>query len=160
MLQIKVIAVGKIKEKYLKDGISEYLKRLSSYVRLNTVEVNDEPCPEKASALEEDKIRSREGERVLRAIAPSEYVIVLDLNGKQLSSPELADLLAERALQGQSNVTFVIGGSLGLADEVRQRADFLWSWSRLTFPHQLIRLVLYEQLYRACKINKNETYHK
>ncbi|HHV65065.1 MAG TPA: 23S rRNA (pseudouridine(1915)-N(3))-methyltransferase RlmH [Peptococcaceae bacterium] len=160
MLQIKVIAVGKIKEKYLQMGIEEYRKRLGGYVRLEIKEIQDEPCPEKASPAEEDKIRQKEGARLLNAISDQDYVILLDMSGRNISSPELAELLAERALAGQSSITFVIGGSLGVAEEVRQRADFQWSFSRLTFPHQLIRLVLLEQIYRACKINRNEPYHK
>jgi 23S rRNA (pseudouridine1915-N3)-methyltransferase len=160
MLQIKILAVGKIKEKYLQAGIEEYRKRLGAYVRLEIREVQDEPCPEKASAAEGDKIRQKEGVRLLNALTAQDYVVLLDIGGRNISSPELAGLLAERALTGRSSIVFVLGGSLGVAPEVRQRADFRWSFSRLTFPHQLIRLVLLEQIYRACKINKNEPYHK
>lgn len=160
MLQIKVLAVGKIKENYLKEGIKEYAKRLKGYVRLEITEVDDEPCPEKASAAEEERIRQREGERLLKGISNQDYVIVLDLQGKEISSPELAALLEEQALSGQSNIVFVIGGSLGTSEAVRKRANFRCSFSKLTFPHQLFRLVLVEQIYRACKISKGETYHR
>lgn len=160
MLQIKILAVGKIKEKYLVEGIKEYTKRLGGYVRLEIIEVEDEPCPEKASVAEQEKIRQKEGDRQLKGISCQDYVILLDLQGKGISSPELAGLLEERALEGQSSIAFVIGGSLGIAEDVRQRANFRWSFSKLTFPHQLIRLVLLEQIYRACKINKKEPYHK
>lgn len=160
MLQIKILAVGKLKETYLKDGIKEYVKRLGAYAKLDILEVDDEPCPEKASAAEEKKVRQKEGERLLKALSKHDYVILLDLKGKELSSPELAVLLEERALAGQSSIVFIIGGSLGTDEEVQNRADFRWSFSKLTFPHQLIRLVLVEQIYRACKINKNEPYHK
>lgn len=160
MLRIKVIAVGKLKENYLKLAIKEYTKRLTGYVRLNILEVEDEPCPEKVSYDEEKKIRLKEAERLLKAISDRDFVIALDVKGKDLSSPELAGLLSKRALAGESSLVFVIGGSLGLAGNVLNRANFHWSFSRLTFPHQLIRVMLLEQIYRACKINKNETYHK
>lgn len=160
MLQLKVIAIGKIKEQYLQAGIKEYTKRLVSYVRLNIIEMDDEPCPEKASLAEEKKIKQKEGDKILKAISEREFVILLDIRGKGLSSTDLATLLEERALSGQSNITFVIGGSLGISEEVQRRANFKWSFSKLTFPHQLIRLVLLEQVYRACKINKGESYHK
>lgn len=160
MLRIKILAVGKIREKYLKEGIQEYTKRLGGTVRLEIIEVEDEPCQEKAFAAEEELIRQKEGEKLLKHIFPQEVVILLDLQGKELSSPDLAELLEEQALSGKSNITFVIGGSLGIADEVRKRANFKWSFSQLTFPHQLIRLMLLEQIYRACKINKGEPYHK
>lgn len=160
MLQIKILAVGRIKEHYLKEGIREYTKRLGGYIRLEMVEVEDEACPEKASGAEEQRIRQKEGERLLKGVSAQDYVILLDLEGKEISSPGLAGFLEERALSGQSNIVFIIGGSLGIAEEVRSRANFRWSFSKLTFPHQLIRLVLLEQIYRACKINKNEPYHK
>jgi len=160
VLQIKIIAVGKIKEKYMQEGIKEYVKRLKSYVRLSIIEVEDEPCPEKASDSEEERIRQKEGERLLQKIPNQDYVIVLDLQGKELSSPGLAAFLEERALYRQSSITFVIGGSLGISEDVRKRANFLWILSKLTLPHQLIRLILLEQVYRACRISNNEPYHK
>ena len=160
MLQVKILAVGKIKEKYLKEGIAEYSKRLGAYVRLEIVEVEDEPCPDRATAAEEEKIKQKEAERLLRSVSTQDYVIALDIGGKNISSPELAAILADKALSGQSSIAFVIGGSLGLAKNILRRADFRWSFSRLTFPHQLIRVMLLEQIYRACKINKGEPYHK
>ncbi len=160
MLQVKVLVVGRIKENYLKEGIKEYSKRLSAYIKLEIIEVEDEPCPERLSAAEEAKVRQKEGERLLRLVTKQDYVILLEIKGKELSSPDLARLLEERALLGQSAIVFVVGGSLGVDQAVAKRADFKWSFSKLTFPHQLIRLILLEQIYRACKINKNEPYHK
>ena len=160
MLRIKIIAVGRIREKYLKEGISEYRKRLGGYVRLEIIEVDDELCPEKASLAEQDRIRHKEGERLLKIISEPDYVILLDIQGQELSSTELARLLEQKAVSGQSKIIFVIGGSLGVSENVRDRADLKWSFSMLTFPHQLIRLVLLEQVYRGCKINRGEPYHK
>lgn len=160
MLQIKIIAVGKIREKYLREGIKEYTKRLSGYVRLEIVELSDEPCPEKPFPAEEEKVRQKEGERILKAVNPGDYIVLLDLGGKEMNSVELARFLEDKALQGKSGITFIIGGSLGVSEEVKKRADFKWSFSRLTFPHQLIRLILLEQIYRALKINRGEPYHK
>ncbi|RNC28923.1 MAG: Ribosomal RNA large subunit methyltransferase H [Candidatus Dichloromethanomonas elyunquensis] len=160
MLQIKIIAVGKIKENFLKEGIKEYTKRLSAYIRLEINEVDDEPCPEKASPLGEEKTRTIEGEKLLKRISKDDYVILLDLRGQEISSAVFAEKLNRLALTGQSNIAFVIGGSLGTSQAVSDRADFRWSFSKLTFPHQLIRMVLLEQIYRACKINKGEPYHK
>lgn len=131
MIQAKVIAVGRVKEKYLRDGIKEYTKRLSSYLRLDILEVADEPCPEKLSAAEEDRVREKEGERILRVLSPQDYVVLLDLRGKELTSPKLARLMNDLALHGRSNMAWVIGGSLGVADRVRERADFRWSFSKL-----------------------------
>lgn len=160
MLQVKIIAVGRIREKYLKEGITEFKKRLGGYVRLEIIEVEDEPCPEKASASEQEKVKQKEGDRLLKIVTERDYVILLDMRGQHLSSTELADLLQHRALSGNSSMIFVIGGSLGNSEDVRSRADFEWSFSKLTFPHQLIRLILLEQVYRACKINRGEPYHK
>lgn len=160
MLRIKILAVGKIREKYLKEGIQEYAKRLVGSIRLEIIEVEDEPCPDRASTAEQEMIRQKEGEKLLKAISTQEVVILLDLHGKELSSPDLAKLMEEQALSGKSYITFVIGGSLGITDEVRKRSNFRWSFSQLTFPHQLIRLMLIEQIYRACKINMGEPYHK
>jgi 23S rRNA (pseudouridine1915-N3)-methyltransferase len=160
VLQIKILAVGKIKENYLKEGLKEYAKRLGGYIRLEIIEVEDEPCSERASAADEARVKQKEAEKVLKLISPQDYVVLLDLLGKELSSPELSALLDEKGLAGQSRITFVIGGSLGAADEIQKRADYRWSFSKLTFPHQMIRLILLEQIYRACKISKGETYHK
>ena len=160
MLQVTLIGVGKIREKYLNEGIKEYAKRLGGYVKLTMLEVNDEPCPERMSQAEEEKVKEKEEERILKLISPQDYVILLDLGGKGLSSPQLADLLDELALKGRSSVTFVIGGSLGVSGGIRKRADFRWSFSQLTFPHQLMRLILLEQIYRSRKISRGEAYHK
>ncbi|WP_434510928.1 23S rRNA (pseudouridine(1915)-N(3))-methyltransferase RlmH [Desulfitobacterium sp. AusDCA] len=160
MLQAKIVAVGKVKEKFLREGIQEYTKRLSVYLRLEIIEVMDEPCPEKLSESDEEHVREKEGARILRAISPQEFVILLDLRGKELSSPELASFIDDLALHGRSQITWVIGGSLGVADAVRERADFRWSFSKLTFPHLLMRVMLLEQIYRAFKISKGEPYHK
>lgn len=159
MLQIKVIAVGKVREKYLQDGIKEYLKRLGPLARLEIVEIPDEPCPERLSPAEEERVKTQEGERILRAISPQEYVILLDIEGKQLDSPGVAGLLEDLALSGRSALACVIGGSLGVSAAVKERSDMRWSFSKLTFPHQLMRLVLLEQLYRAFKISRGEPYH-
>jgi 23S rRNA (pseudouridine1915-N3)-methyltransferase len=160
MLQIKIIALGKIKENFLKEAIKEYTKRLGAYIKLAIHEVDDEPCPEKASPLEEEKMKQKEGEKLLKIISPQDYVILLDLKGEEISSPALAEIFEELALAGQSNLVFIIGGSLGTSRAVETRANFRWSFSKLTFPHQLIRVLLLEQIYRACKINKGEPYHK
>ena len=160
MLQAKVIAVGKVKEKFLQEGIKEYAKRLSAYLRLELIEVADEPCPERLSAADEERVREKEGERILRALSPQDYVILLDLKGKEWTSPELAEFLEDLALHGRSSIAWVIGGSLGVASSVRERADFRWSFSKLTFPHLLMRVMLLEQVYRAMKISKGEPYHK
>lgn len=160
MLQAKVIAVGKVKEKFLQEGIKEYAKRLSAYLRLELIEVADEPCPERLSAADEERVREKEGERILKALSPQDYVILLDLKGKEWTSPELAGFLDNLALHGRSSVAWVIGGSLGVASSVRERADFRWSFSKLTFPHLLMRVMLLEQVYRAMKISKGEPYHK
>lgn len=160
MLQVKVIAVGKIREKFLIDGIKEYTKRLSAYVRLDMLEISDEPCPERLSTADEERVKQKEGERILKAIGSQDFVILLDLMGKEFSSRGLSEYIDQLAVNGQSSIAFIIGGSLGIADTVRQRADYRWSFSQLTFPHPLIRLMLLEQIYRAMKISKGEPYHK
>ncbi|MGE5675218.1 MAG: 23S rRNA (pseudouridine(1915)-N(3))-methyltransferase RlmH [Mycobacterium leprae] len=159
-MHIKVLMVGKIKERYLLDGVSEYLKRLSPYARMDLVSVPDEPIPEGASAAQEEQVKAKEAEKILKQLDPGQYVIALDMRGKLISSEDLAEFLAERALRGQSNLAFVIGGSLGLSAELLQRADARLSLGRLTFLHQMVPLVLLEQIYRGYKINRGETYHK
>jgi len=160
MLQIKVVAVGKIKEKYLQAGIEEYTKRLRAYVKLETLELEDEPCSDRLSAAEEEQVKSKEGERILRRISSHDYCILLDVKGQEMDSLEIADFLDDLALRGNSSLAFVIGGSLGLGANVYARADYRWSLSKLTFPHQVIRLILLEQLYRASRISRGEPYHK
>lgn len=157
---IRVVSVGKLKEKYLADGVAEYQKRLSGYVKLDMVEVPDEALPANPSASDIVRILDKEGKKVLKLIREQEYVILLDLSGKMLSSEELADELNTLVISGKSRITFVIGGSLGVSEELRSRASFCWSMSTLTFPHQFVRLLVLEQVYRACRIMRGERYHR
>lgn len=159
-VNISIITVGKLKEKYLKQGIEEYLKRLGSYAKVDVIEVSDEKAPEELSETEMVQVKQKEGERILAKINPDAYVIALAINGKLKSSEELADSLDKLATYGKSKVAFVIGGSLGLSDEVLKRSDEQLSFSKMTFPHQLMRLILVEQIYRAFRINRGEPYHK
>ena len=159
-MQITVISVGKLKEKYLKEGIEEYSKRLSAYCKLHLVEVSDEKAPEEMSAAEMEQVKRKEGERILAQIKQDQVVIALAIEGQMWTSEKLSSELDKLALHGKSQVAFVIGGSLGLADAVLKRADVLLSFSKMTFPHQLVRLVLLEQVYRAFRISRGEPYHK
>ena len=159
-MKITVITVGKIKEKYLKDAISEYSKRLSKYCKLEIVEVDDEKTPDNASEVMENMIRSKEAERILKHIKDDAYVITLEIGGKQLSSEDLAKKIEGLGLQGVSHIIFIIGGSIGLGNEVLQKSDFALSFSKMTFPHQLMRVILLEQVYRSYRIIKGEPYHK
>jgi 23S rRNA (pseudouridine1915-N3)-methyltransferase len=159
-VNISIVTVGKLKEKYLKQGIEEYLKRLGSYAKVEVIEVPDEKAPEELSDTEMIQVKQKEGERILSKIGPDTYVIALAINGKLKSSEELADGLDKLATYGKSKIAFVIGGSLGLSDEVLKRADEQLSFSKMTFPHQLMRLILVEQIYRAFRINRGEPYHK
>lgn len=159
-MRLRLAAVGKVKEKYLRDAIAEYAKRLSSYCMLEIAELPDEKTPENAPESAENKIREIEGKRLLAKIPPRSYVIALAIEGEMLSSEGLAEKLSELMLRGNSDITVVIGGSLGLSPELMRRADFRLSFSRMTFPHQLMRVIALEQLYRACKINAREPYHK
>ncbi|MGA9228207.1 MAG: 23S rRNA (pseudouridine(1915)-N(3))-methyltransferase RlmH [Mesobacillus sp.] len=159
-MNISIVTVGKLKEKYLKQGIEEYLKRLGSYAKVDVIEVSDEKAPEELSETEMVQVKQKEGERILAKINPDAHVIALAINGKLKSSEELADSLDKLATYGKSKVAFVIGGSLGLSDEVLKRSDEQLSFSKMTFPHQLMRLILVEQIYRAFRINRGEPYHK
>jgi 23S rRNA (pseudouridine1915-N3)-methyltransferase len=159
-MDIKVITVGKIKEKYLKDAIDEYSKRLKRYCKLEIIEVQDEKTPDTASEKEELQIKNKEGESILKHIKDNMYVIALAIEGKLLSSEELAGLIKDLGVKGDSNIGFVIGGSLGLSKEVLNRADYKLSFSKMTFPHQLMRVILLEQVYRGFRINYGEPYHK
>ncbi|MEH7414036.1 23S rRNA (pseudouridine(1915)-N(3))-methyltransferase RlmH [Neobacillus drentensis] len=159
-MNISIITVGKLKEKYLRQGIEEYLKRLSAYAKVEMVEVADEKAPEELSELEMLQVKHKEGERILAKIGQDTYVIALAIQGKLQSSEELAKNLDRLATYGKSKIAFVIGGSLGLSDEVIKRSNEQLSFSRMTFPHQLMRLILVEQIYRAFRINRNEPYHK
>jgi len=158
-MNITVVAVGKLKEKYLREGINEYSKRLSAYCKLQVVEVADEKAPEVLSEVEMEQVKRKEGERILAQLKPDQYVIALAIEGQMWSSEKLASELDRLATYGKSQVAFVIGGSLGLSPEVLKRADVLLSFSKMTFPHQLVRLILLEQVYRAYRINR-EPYHK
>lgn len=159
-MKITVLTVGRIKEKYLRDGIAEYAKRLSRYCKLEVVEVPDEKTPDRASNAEELQIKKIEGERLQKYIKDGDYVIALAIDGKMLDSVELSDKLERLGIQGISSIVLVIGGSLGLSEEILKRADFKLSFSRMTFPHQLMRMILLEQLYRAYRIMHGEPYHK
>ena len=155
-----MIAVGKIKEKYLKDAITEYGKRLSRYCKLEVIEVADEKTPEQASEAVEESIRAKEGERLLKHIRDDMYVITLEIGGKMLTSEEFAERIETLGVQGKSSIAFVIGGSIGLGKEVLRQSDFALSFSKMTFPHQLMRVVLLEQVYRGYRIINGEPYHK
>jgi len=159
-MKITVITVGKIKEKYLKDAIAEYSKRLSKYCKLEIIEVADEKTPDNASEVVEESIRSKEAERILKYVKDDAFVVTLEINGKQLSSEELADKIDKLGVQGTSHIIFIIGGSIGLGQEVLQKSDFALSFSKMTFPHQLMRVVLLEQVYRSYRIINGEPYHK
>ncbi|MER2057891.1 MAG: 23S rRNA (pseudouridine(1915)-N(3))-methyltransferase RlmH [Niallia sp.] len=159
-MNISIVTVGKLKEKYLKLGIEEYTKRLSSYSKIEIIEVPDEKAPEVLSEAEMLQVKKKEGERILAKVPTDAHVIALAIEGKQKSSEELADSIDKLGTYGKSKVTFIIGGSLGLSDEVLKRADEKLSFSKMTFPHQLMRLILVEQVYRAFRINRGEPYHK
>jgi 23S rRNA (pseudouridine1915-N3)-methyltransferase len=159
-MNISIITVGKLKEKYLKQGIEEYLKRLSAYAKMEIIEVPDEKAPETLSETEMEMVKKKEGERILSKIHPDTYVIALAINGSMKSSEQFADKINQLALHGKSKILFVIGGSLGLSDDVLKRANESLSFSKMTFPHQLMRLILVEQIYRAFRIIRGEPYHK
>lgn len=159
-MKITIITVGKIKEKYLKDAIAEYSKRLSKYCKLDIIEVADEKTPDNASEVVENVIRSKEAERILKYIKDDAYIITLEINGKQLSSEELSDKIDKLGVQGTSHIIFIIGGSIGLGKEVLEKSDFALSFSKMTFPHQLMRVILLEQVYRSYRIINGEPYHK
>ncbi|MGI6679715.1 MAG: 23S rRNA (pseudouridine(1915)-N(3))-methyltransferase RlmH [Dehalobacterium sp.] len=159
-MQIKIITVGKLKEKYLKEGIQEYLKRLTPHAKVDIVEVPDEKTVENASATELKLIKDKEGERIARHLKEGTYLIALDVQGQNLSSEEMAAKIGDLGVRGKSDLTFLIGGSVGLANPLLKQADFRLSFGRMTFPHQLMRLILVEQLYRAFKINAGHPYHK
>ncbi|MCM3716696.1 23S rRNA (pseudouridine(1915)-N(3))-methyltransferase RlmH [Alkalihalobacillus oceani] len=159
-MNITILAVGKLKEKYLKQGIAEYTKRLSAYAKLDIIEIPDEKAPENLSPADSELIKQKEGAKLLAKIPPDAHVIALAIDGKMKSSEELADIIDKLATYGKSKVVFVIGGSLGLSDAVLQRANEKLSFSKMTFPHQLMRLILLEQVYRAFRIVRGAPYHK
>lgn len=159
-MNINIIAVGKIKEKYIQEGIKEFSKRLSRYCKLNIIEIEDEKAPESLSEKDMLIVKGKEGEKILNKIPTNSFVITLVIEGKQLSSESLAEKFEEIMVNGNNDITFIIGGSLGLDSQVIKRSNFKLSFSKMTFPHQLMRLILLEQIYRSWRIIKNEPYHK
>ncbi len=159
-MHIRIIAVGKLKEKFFADAVSEYEKRLSRFAKTEIMQIPDSKIPEKASSAEEEAVLRTEGDKILEKIPQNAYVYALCVEGKQVSSEGFASELRELALSGSSDVCFIIGGSLGLDPRVKARAQKRLSFSQMTFPHMLMRVVLLEQIYRAFKINNNESYHK
>lgn len=159
-MKISIITVGKLKEKYLKQGIDEYLKRLSAYAKVEIIEVADEKAPEHLSEAEMEEVKWKEGERILSHLSEDTYIITLEISGRMLNSEQLAAKIDELGTYGKSKLAFIIGGSLGLSKQVQNRSDLALSFSKMTFPHQLMRLILLEQIYRAYRINRGEPYHK
>ena len=159
-MKITLVTVGKIKEKFFEDAIKEYSKRLSRYCKLEILQVADEKTPEGASETVEIQIKEKEGQRILSLIRDDAYVIALAIEGKMLDSEELAERIEKLGVSGISQIVFVIGGSLGLSAQVMKRADYALSFSRMTFPHQLMRVVLLEQIYRSYRIMNHQPYHK
>lgn len=159
-MKITIIAVGKVKENYLEDAIGEYCKRLSRSCKLEILQVADERTPEGAGPAQARQIREREGRRILSHVRDGAYVVALEIRGRMLSSEELAERIGKLGVEGRSQIIFIIGGSLGLSDEVLARADFLLSFSPMTFPHQLMRVILLEQIYRSFQILAGTPYHK
>ena len=158
-MKITIACVGKLKEKYLQQGVAEFVKRLTPFAKLEMREIAEERMPDDPSDATRQQVLARETERLLKVIPEGAYVLLLDLRGEQLSSPELAEKLDALALAGHSHLCVVIGGAFGYTDALRRRADFRWCFSKLTFTHQMIRLLLVEQLYRAAKISRGEKYH-
>lgn len=157
---IRIIACGKVKEKWMKEGIEEYSKRIQPYEKLEIIEVKDEKTPDNASEADNIKIKQIEGERLLKNISEDDYVVLLDLAGKEIDSVGLSQTIDKIHTLGKNKIDFVIGGSLGLSQEVIQRANIRWKISNNTFPHQLCRIIVLEQIYRAFRILNNEPYHK
>lgn len=159
-MKITIICVGKVKEKFYRMAIDEYMKRLGRYCKPEIIEVSDEKTPDNASNHEMDLIKDREGERLIKNIRRDGIVIALAIEGKMISSEQLADKISQFAVSGVSHIQFIIGGSLGLSDKMLKEADFLLSFSKMTFPHQLMRVILLEQVYRSYRIIQGEPYHK
>ena len=160
LMKIKIYAIGKIKEPYLKIGIDEYLKKIKPYCNVEIVELNDEPIPNNPSASQIEIAKNKEGEKVLQNLKDNEYLIGLDLNKKELESPRFAEFLDKNLVNNGASISFVIGGSYGLSDKLKSRCNDSLSLSKMTFLHQMTRLILLEQIYRAFKILRGETYHK
>ena len=159
-MNIKIICIGKLKEKYWVDAVAEYSKRLTPYCSLEIVELKESRLKQNAGPAEEEEVKVNEGREILDKVSPSDYVITLEIKGKRLSSEQLADKMADLALSAKSDIDFIIGGSLGLSQEVSRRADYKLSFSDMTFPHQMMRVILLEQIYRSFKIQRGEPYHK
>jgi len=159
MININIICVGKLKEDYLKNAISEYSKRLSKYSNLNIIELQDENLTNKINDTIKEEIKKKEGEKIISQIKKDSYTMVLDLKGKEMTSEEFSKKIDNIGVNGFSTINFIIGGTLGLSNEVLEKANELVSFSKMTFPHQLIRVFLLEQIFRAFKISNNETYH-
>jgi len=159
-MNVSIIAVGSIKEHFYKDALAEYVKRLSRYCKFEIIEVKDEKTPDKSSYAEEKKIKDTEGERILSKFKDSTYMVALAIDGKKVSSIDLSELMSDWEIKSRGNLCFVIGGSLGLSEAVIKRADYKLSFSEMTFPHQLMRVILVEQIYRSYRIKNNEPYHK
>ena len=159
-MHISIICVGKIKEKFFTGAVDEYKKRLSRYCKLDIIEVADEKTPDGASEVVEEQIRMKEGERILKNVKDDGYVVTLEIKGEMISSEQLAAKIDQLGVRGVSHVQFIIGGSLGLSKEVMARSDYRLSFSKMTFPHQLMRVILLEQIYRSYRIIKGEPYHK
>ena len=159
-MRISIVCVGKIKEKFYVQAVCEYVKRLSRYCKLDIIELPDEKTPDNASEKEELQIKYKEGQLILSKIKDNMFVIAMDLNAKQMTSEEFSKFIETQGVMGNSNITFVIGGSLGLSQDVIKRANYKICFSKMTFPHQLFRVMLLEQVYRAFRIMKNEPYHK
>lgn len=159
-MQIQIISVGKLKEKYLKGAVSEYVKRLSRFCKTDIIEVAEEKVPESLSAAEEEQVRRKEAERIKNSLSKNTFTVVLDLKGEQPDSLKFSKLISTWMLQGKSSISFIIGGSIGLDRQLVKEADYSLCLSNMTFPHQLARVILLEQIYRCFKIMNNETYHK
>lgn len=159
-MKFRILCVGRLKEKYWQDALKEYQKRLSAYVNLEIIEVNDEKTPDQASDKQCEQIKAKEGERLLAKIKPTDYVVLLDLQGKMLSSEQLSSQIEHFMLEGKETIDFIIGGSLGVSEAIRSRANEMLCFSKMTFPHQMMRVILLEQIYRGFKIIRHEPYHK
>ncbi|NPV42630.1 MAG: 23S rRNA (pseudouridine(1915)-N(3))-methyltransferase RlmH [Firmicutes bacterium] len=159
-MKITIIAVGKIKKRYLKDGIKDYISRIEPYSSVNIIEVNDEQAPEGIGQKLLEEIKDREGERILKRLDTRSHIISLDVKGASMSSEEFADYIDKLTISGKSHITFIIGGSVGLSRDILKTSNLVLSFSKMTFPHQLMRIILLEQIYRAFKIIRGEPYHK
>ena len=159
-MNINVVCIGKLKEKYWRDAVDEYIKRISRFAKVEIIELRESRLPENASPADEETVKYQEGEEILKRIKPGDFCITLEIMGKQLDSVELAEQIKKIWIRGSSTIDFVIGCSLGLSDDVSRRADFRLSFSKMTFPHQMARMILSEQIYRAFEISSNGKYHK